>query len=187
MQLFTNYKSQITNRTCLFAACCLLLAAAPSPCAGDSRHEPLTQAQIDELRDVAQQPEKRLPLYVKFIRERADNLDQLFADPRFQADRMPHLHGLLQDIDTLVQELDDNIDSFARDHYDLRKPLKEVIAMDRDLGTRLRAIQQKSDTPDGRKYEFVLRNAVDSVDSSLENAQKVRQEQEEAFKNQKKK
>jgi hypothetical protein len=186
MHWLFNYKLRIANCKFLLVACCLLLPFCLLRAFPQTR-EPLTSVEIDELRDVAQQPDKRIPLYVKFLKARADMLDQLFNDPRFQADRISQIRDLLQDIDKLVQEMDDNIDTYAHDRADLRKALKGVISVDRDLQASLRAIQKKSETTEGKKYEFLLRNALESVDGSLENAQKLRDEQEEAFKNEKKK
>ncbi|MGA3213489.1 MAG: hypothetical protein ABSD20_19455 [Terriglobales bacterium] len=186
MYLPFNHKAPIADYKVLLPACALLLFCQCMAFAQKSR-EPLTDAEIDELREVAQQPEKRIPLYVKYLKARSDKLDRLFDDPRYQADRISQIRELLQDIDSLVQEMDDNLDTYARGREDLRKPLKDVISLDRNLQTSLHGIQKKSDTPEGKQYAFLLRNALESVDDSLANAQKLRQEQEEVFKNEKKK
>jgi hypothetical protein len=160
----------------------ILLAALPAW----GKRDPLNGAEVDQLRDVAQQPDKRLVLYAKFIQTRAESLQQLHSDPRFAADRDIHIHDLLEDIDTLVQELDDNIDVYERQNMDLRKPLKAVIAMDTDLQQRLRTMKQNS-TPEALKnFGFALDSAIDSVGASLDNARQVAQDQEEASKNKKK-
>jgi hypothetical protein len=146
------------------------------------RRDPLNTAEIAELREVAQQPDKRLPLYVKFIRERVESLQQLHSDPRFAPGREMRIHDLLEEVDSLLQELDDNINAYVRQEMDVRKPLKAVIEMDGELQRKLRAMKQHS-PPEGLKiYGLALDFATDSATESLDNAQRLAQAQEEAVK-----
>ncbi len=168
----------------------LLLVSLPA----SAKRDPLTADEVQQLRDTAQEPEKRLALYVKFIRARATSLEQTYADPRLAAGRGQQIHELLEDIDSLVQEMDDNIDQYAHQRYDIRKPLKQVIDMDGEVQAKLRAMKQAApslqQTANPSDYAFVLDNALDSVTSSLDNARQTSQEQEaaiEAAKKEKKK
>ncbi len=168
----------------------LLVAGARA----SARRDPLNANEVQQLRDSAQEPEKRLGLYVKFIRDRAAALEQMHSDPRFTEGRSGQIHDLLEDIDTLVQEMDDNIDQYAARRNDIRKPLKQVIELDSDLQLKLRAIKQGGATPQQtsslKDYVFALDNALDSVNASLDNARQVMQQQEadiQAAKQEKKK
>jgi hypothetical protein len=161
----------------------LLLAAIPAW----GRRDPLSNAEVEQLRDVAQQPEKRLPLYVQFVQSRMDTVGQLRDDPRFTADRTARIHDLLEDVDTLVQELDDNIDVYVQQNMDIRKPLRTVIDMNSALEQRLRAIKRNSKPEELTNFGFALDNAIASVVAIQEDARQVEQEQEEAVKNNKKK
>jgi hypothetical protein len=152
-----------------------------------ARRDPLAVPEVDQLREVAQEPEKRIPLYVKFIRVRATNLEQLSTDPRFTADRGSQIHDLIEDVDTLVQEMDDNIDVYVERHFDLRKPLKDVIELDNELQGKLRTMKQSANPEQVKTYGFALDNAIDSVNGSLDGARKLMQDQEVEFKNAKKK
>jgi len=50
------------------AICCVMLLLPMASAV--PRHDPLTPAEIDQLRDTAQEPDQRLKLYVKFARAR---------------------------------------------------------------------------------------------------------------------
>src|SRR5581483_1718763 len=75
--------------------------------------EPLNNREIDELRETAQEPEKRLQLMVQFARARLAAIEQLRGEPRFAADRGARVHDLLEDFTKLVDEMGDNIDDYA--------------------------------------------------------------------------
>jgi hypothetical protein len=168
------------RKTRLILALVLVSLCARPAAAG---RDPLNRAEIDQLRDAAPEPGKRLPLYVKFIKTRAATLEQLRSDPRFDAERVPQIHDLLEDIDTLLQEMDDNIDLYAERRADLRKPLKSVLEMDGALDLQLHTMKAAIDSRQTAAYGFALDNAIDSVSGSLDNARQLVQEQDETFKN----
>jgi hypothetical protein len=165
----------------------MLLFAGLAVVSAATGRDPLNNDEIDQLRDVAQEPDKRIPLYLKFIKARAASLEELRNDPRWEAARAARLHDLLEDIDTLFQEMDDNIGVYARQRLDLRKPLKAVVAVTGELEPKLRAMKDAGDTQTTRSYAFALDNALDSIKGSRENAEQILQEQEEAFKKAQKK
>ena len=163
---------------CLF----LLTFAASAP-----RHDPLTPAEIDQLRDTAQEPEQRLKLYIKFARARLASLEQVRSDPKV-TDRGQETHDRLQDFLDLYDELNDNVDTYADRKDDLRKALKPVIEADTEFQAKLRALKN-SDTAnkdEQNHYEFLLTNTIDTVDNSAQDHRQLLTEQEEAAKHKKK-
>ena len=155
--------------------------------------EPLNEKEIDELRETAQEPEKRLKLMVGYARARLATVEQMRGDPRFAAERGARVHDLLEDFTKLVDEIGDNIDDYADRKFDLRKPLKTVIEGDSEFQLKLRTLKEQgagagakagSETGD---YTFVLQNAIEAVNSSLDEARKLLAEQEVTFKEEKKK
>ena len=170
----------------------VLLFLAAMPLAGQlGGREPLNQKEIDELREVAQEPDKRLKLMVEFARARLATVDQLRGDPRFAADRGARVHDLLEDFTKLVDEIGDNIDDYAARKSDLRKALKLVIQGDTEFQLKLRTLKEQgpgagakpgTETED---YSFALQNAVESVNLSLDDSRKLLAEQEIAFKEEK--
>ncbi len=95
--------------------------------------DPLNQKEIDELREVAQEPDRRLKLMVEFARARLAAIDRLRGEPRLAAGRGNQVHDLLEDFTKLVDEMGDNIDDYLDRKYDLRKALKFVIEGDTEF------------------------------------------------------
>jgi len=156
------------------------------------RRDPLTAPETDELREVAQEPVKRLKLYVKYGQARMTAIEQLRSDPKLAEDRGRQIHDLLEDFTNIVDELDDNVDMYHERGSDLRKPLKEVIEADSDWQLRLRTLKEApaSDpnaAKEAREYYFVLESSIDSVNESADNARKILAEQNITFAEKKKK
>jgi hypothetical protein len=165
----------------------VLLACLPTTAPSQRRNDPLTQAEIDQLRDTAVEPELRMKLYVEFARARLVALEQMRSDPKVK-DRARQTHAILEDFRGVYDELNDNLDNFVGRRSDLRKALKWVIEGDTEFQAKLRAL--KDDARSGKEevaeYQFVLSNAIESVDSGAEDHHKLMAEEEEAWKHRKK-
>jgi regulator of replication initiation timing len=180
----------MTKRTLLALVALIALAAASY--AGKVRRDPLTDPETDGLREVAQEPLKRLKLYIKYAQARMTAIEQLRSDPKLAEDRGRQIHDLLEDFTNIVDELDDNVDMYHERGSDLRKPLKEVIEADSDWQLRLRTLKEApaSDAnaaKEAKDYYFVLESSIDSVNESADNARKVLAEQNITFAEKKKK
>ena len=173
-----------TNRIALaFCAFFLLL----SPMRAEQKRDPLTPPEIDQLRDTAMDPDLRLKLYVAFARARLVALEKARSDPK-TADRGLATHDGLQDFLDVYDELNDNIDTYVGRKSDLRKVLKTVIDGDTEFQAKLRALR---DDANARKeemehYEFLLTNALETLDNSVQDHRQLLSEQEEAAKQKKK-
>ena len=173
----------------VFRACACLGAFAVMVVGAGSaqRHrDPFTPAEIDEIRDASWEPEKRLALYVKFSRGRLAALEQVRNDPKAK-NRAQQTHDRLDDFLLIYDELNDNIDTYIDRRNDIRKPLKVIIDADTEFQAKLRALKDAADVPaaEAKQYEFVLTNALDTVDSSAEDHRKLLTEQQEAAKHKK--
>jgi len=151
------------------------------------RHDPLSDKEIDQLRDAAMDPNARLKLYTEFARSRLAAIEQMRVDPKTK-DRAQQTHDGLRDFLDVYDELDGNIDNFEKRDADLRKPLKFIIEADNEFQAKLRAIHDAADvTPDEfRQYEFELSDALDTLDTSVKDHRDLLAEQEEAAKHKKK-
>lgn len=164
---------------------CLLLFALPA--IAERHHDALNQLEIDQLRDTAQEPVERLKLYVEFARARLLALDKARNDPK-TTDRGQEAHDHLQDFLDVFDELNDNVDTFADRKEDLRKALKVVIEGDSEFQAKLRALKDGAGGPgESKSYDFLLSNAIETVDSSIEDHRQLLESQEEAAKQKKKK
>jgi hypothetical protein len=166
---------------------CCALALVLTVAWAERRRDPLTPVEIDQLRDTAQEPEMRLKLYVKFARARLAALEQVRSDPK-TADRGQAMRDRLQDFLDVYDELNDNVDTFADRNADIRKPLKVIIEADIEFQAKLRALKDsaQSGKDETKQYEFLLSNALETLDGSAEDHRKLLTEQEEAAKHKKK-
>lgn len=164
---------------------CLFLAL---PLCAQRRHDPLNPAEVDQLRDAMLEPDTRLKLYVKFTRDRMTALEQMRANPK-TTDRPRQTHDLLEDFLAVYDELNDNIDMYVGRKNDIRKPLKLIIEADTEFQSKLRALKDSANTDaaEAKQYEFILTNAIDTVDSSADEHRKAVAEVEEYVKRKKKK
>jgi hypothetical protein len=96
---------------------------------------------------------------------------------------------MLEDFLAVYDELDDNIDMYFGRKDDIRKPLKVIIEADTEFQSRLRALKNSANVnaSEATQYEFLLTDALDTVDSSAEDHRKTVAEVEEYMKRKKKK
>jgi predicted nucleic acid-binding Zn-ribbon protein len=175
-------------KVCAHHLVALLFAAVLCTPAFSQRHnDPLNPEEIDQLRDTAIEPEKRMKLFVAFARARLVALEQMRSDPK-TADRARQTHQLLQEFVTIYDELNDNLENFDDRKADLRKAIKTVIEGDTEFQAKLRALKDdpRASKDEAAEYQFILSNAIESVDSSAEDHRKVAAEQEEVWKHRKK-
>ncbi len=158
----------------------LLTLALPLAAQQPRGRDPLTPVEADKLRDTAMEPNHRLKLYVEFARVRITSIDQLLTDNKTK-DRSTQLHDLLQDFSTLSDEIDDNVDTYASEQWDIRKSLKLVIEGDAEFQLKLRKLADFTADPhnsaDADSYKFALQDAMESLNASADDARKTMQEQ----------
>lgn len=162
----------------------LLLLSLSVPAFAGNR-DPLTSKEVDELRDAAQNGDKRITLLVKFTKARMLALQQVLSDPKLE-DRPRQIHDLLDDFNFLNDELDDNLDMYSRHGDDFRKALKLAIEAYSDWQLKLRALKQNSSPADLKQYGFVLETAIESVNSGADTTRELLAEQEKAAREKKK-
>lgn len=141
------------------------------------RRDPLTDAETDQLREVAREPYKRMKLYIKFAEARLVAIDQVRSDPKLAQGRGQKIHDLLEDFTSILDEVNDNLDTFQGrplskdDRKDFKKGLKEIIEADGKFDLKLRALRSSTETDEAMKkdaadFQFVLQDAQDALKSS---------------------
>jgi hypothetical protein len=176
------------NSALLLRAVTAFLLLAALVASAQRRRDPLDSLEVDQLRDTMLDPEARLKLYVKFARDRMTKLEQMRADAK-AVDRPKQTHDLLEDFLSIYDELNDNIDMFEGRKDDIRKPLKTVIEADTEFQSKLRAVKDSAhaDGAETQQYEFLLTNAIDTVDASAKDHRQSVTEVEEYVKHKKQK
>ncbi|MGD0506201.1 MAG: hypothetical protein ABSA27_00270 [Terriglobales bacterium] len=164
-----------------------LVASTWSPLWAQPRRDPLNPLEIDQLRDAMLDPDTRLKLYVKFSRDRMTKLEQMRSDPK-ATERGRQTHDMLEDFLAVYDELNDNIEMYVGRKDDIRRPLKVVIEADIEFQAKLRALKDAANTnaAEAKQYEFLLTDALDTVDSSADDHRKTVAEVEEYMKKKKK-
>jgi hypothetical protein len=156
---------------CLLA----LLIPAVRPVSAQKR-DPMSDAEIDQMREAADYPNKRLELMVRFAKERIAMIGMLRSDPPGET-RPKQIHDYLEDFITLLDETDDNIDVYAQHRTDMRKGLKLVIEADSEWQLNLRQLKEQSPADELPQYAFVLANAIDTVADSAKSSRESLEEQ----------
>jgi hypothetical protein len=156
------------------ALCSILISLAAPLIAQKDKRQPLTEAQIELIREAGIEPSARIALYTKFLTEHADVIKSLTNRVQSQA-RSKHLDDELLDFTALLDELSDNLEQYADRKADLRpalKPLNEAVP--KWLGI-LRALAGEPAFDEARK------EAIESGQDLDDQAKRVLSEQTEYF------
>jgi len=175
------------KRSICLGVCIGMMLVIPILVWGQRHRDPFTQPEIDQIRDTSWEPQLRLGLYVKFARARLTDLEQARSDPKTK-DRAQVTHDRLDDFLLIYDELNDNIDTYVDRKDDIRKPLKVIIDADTEFQQKILALRDAAGVSPQEKsrYEFILSEALDTVDSSSDDHRKLMADQEEAWKHRKK-
>jgi len=176
----------------------LLLILLFTVVAAARRRDPLTDAETDQLREAALEPQKRLKLYIKFAEARLLAIDQIRSDPKFADGRGKKIHDLLEDFTAILDEINDNLDTYQGrplnkdDKKDFHKGLKEVIEASDKFDLKLRTLKSAIDTdPQVKKeaadFQFALVDAQEALKSSADMAREYMSEKDKPADSAKKK
>lgn len=163
----------------------LLLAVAASA----KKRDPLTEAEADQLREVALEPFKRLKLLIKFTDARLAGIEQLRADPKAADGRGARIHDLLQDFTALLDAINDNLDMYhgrplnKDDRKEFRKGIKAVVEAGDSFDLKLKTLKAAAQTdPQAQKeladFKFALQDAEEALQANSETAHEYLEEKE---------
>jgi hypothetical protein len=166
------------RRLLLFAlaAVCLMPAAHAF---GQRQKDPLTDQQVDQLRENGDNPLEKIKLYLGFIEERTTEMHRINAASRVQnpngLNQDTRLSSLYEEFTRISDELEDNLDSFAEQHADMRKVLKSVVEASEKWPAVL------NEPKPGSVDDFVRKTALAAGQSVHDDAKQMLEEQEKYF------
>jgi NADH dehydrogenase/NADH:ubiquinone oxidoreductase subunit G len=152
-----------------FVSACTALAPAQK-----EKREPLTEAQVEQIREAGIYPDDRINLYTKFVNEHAETIKGLTSRAKSNA-RAQRLDGELQDLTAVMDELGSNLDVYSERKADLRKALKNLNeAAPRWLGI-LRALAGEPG------FDVARKEAIESGEDLADQAKRLLSEQTDYF------
>ena len=149
------------------------LFAHPLPAQKD-KPEPLTEVQIEQIREAGVDPNQRVVLYTKFLNEHADTIKSL-SNRSKSPGGVKRLDDELQNLTALMDELGSNLDTYSDRHADIRKALKPLAeSSQRWLGI-LRALAGEPG------FDLARKEAIESDEDLADQAKRLLAEQTDYF------
>ena len=152
----------------------LLLATAPLVPAQKEQRQPLTEAQVDQVREAGIYPDDRIKLYTKFLDEHVDTIKGLTPRGHSSA-RTKRIDNDLQDLTALMDELGSNLDQYGERKADLRKSLKSLTEATPRWLTVLNTL------PSEPGFDLSRKEAIDSGKDLADQATQLLKEQTDYF------
>ena len=141
---------------------CLLLAAPLF-----AQRDFLNADEIDQIKE-AQDPAERLKLYAKFARQRVELVQNVFSKDK--AGRSLQMHDALEDYSKILDAIDDVTDDALLRKLEVKLGLEAVVAAEKQALPVLQKIQD-SHPKDLSRYDFALKQAIETTQDSLEASQ----------------
>ena len=124
----------------------------------------LTADEVDQIRD-AQEPNARLKLYILFARQRLALLEQFLSKEK--PGRSALIHDTIEDYTHIIEAIDTVADDALVHKAQLDVGMKEVATAEAEMLTKLQKIEDSA-PKDLARYEFALKNAIDTTSDSKE-------------------
>jgi peptidoglycan hydrolase CwlO-like protein len=162
------------RRLFLVLSAVLLLSPLTLQIWAQTQKDPLNEDEIDQVREFGDRPNDRVKLLTKFIEQRITAIKQLSTDKRVE-NRSAELRAKIEEFTRLVDELQDNLDTYDSQHADVRKALKELVPESDKWEPVLHQ------PPSDPNYEFARKTAVEAAQSIADQTKTLQKDQEKYF------
>jgi hypothetical protein len=135
-----------------------------SACGFAQERDFLTADEVDQIRD-AQEPNARLKLYILFARQRLALLEQFLSKEK--PGRSALIHDTIEDYTHIIEAIDTVADDALVHKAQLDVGMKEVATAEAEMLAKLQKIEDSA-PKDLARYEFALKNAIDTTSDSKE-------------------
>lgn len=151
-----------------------LLLLLTVPLVAQKNRDPLNDNEVDQIRELRNQPVARIKLYQKFIEDRIASIKEIGPNPKAE-DRKAALRAKLEEFTRLSDELQDNLDTFDEAHADIRKALKDLVPASAKWPD---VLNQAAADP---AYDFSRKTALEAAMSTSDQAKKLLESQQKYF------
>ncbi len=127
----------------------------------------LTTDEADQVR-LAQDPNDRLRLYLHFAKQRLNIAQSVLAKEK--PGRSILVHDALEDFNQIIDAIDTVADDALKRKLDIKEGMGAVTAQEKEMLAGLQKIQDSQPKDLGR-YEFVLKQAIDTTRDSMEGSE----------------
>ncbi|HEY2858625.1 MAG TPA: hypothetical protein VGJ21_09425 [Terracidiphilus sp.] len=138
------------------------------------QRQPLSDAQIEKIREAGIYPDERIKLYAQFLDERAATIKGLTNRAKSNA-RAQRIDGELQDFTALMDELGANLDQYSERQADLRNSLKKLNELTPKWLNILKAL------PGEPAFDEARKEAIESGEDLADQGKRLATEQETYF------
>jgi hypothetical protein len=138
------------------------------------KREPLTEAQVEQIREAGIDPMERVKIYTRILDEHAEALKALGKRSKSAA-RSHRMEEELEDFTALMDELGSNLDTYGDRKADLRKSLKPLADSTQKWLEMLRGLLPEP------AFELAIKEAIESGQDLADEASRLLKEQTDYF------
>jgi len=147
---------------------------APFAVAQKDHHDPLTEEQVEKIREAGIYPNERLKLYIEYVSGHVSTVKSLTNRGKSDA-RAMHLDNELQDVASLMDELGSNLDEYSDRHADIRLALKALAEDSQHWLITLKALAGED------RFDLSRKEAIEAGEDLADQSQRLLREQTEYF------
>jgi len=142
--------------------------------AQDSRHDPLSEAQVEKIREAGIDPNERIRLYTEFTNDHVSVVKSLLNRGKSNA-RAQKLDNELHNISSLMDELGSNLDEYSDRHADMRRALRTLADESKNWLVTLRALAGEP------PFDLSRKDAIEAGEDLADEAQRLLNEETAYF------
>jgi len=157
----------------------ILLAVLCTTSQAQTHRDPLNAREIDQMRESAQDPKKRIDLLIGFSRDRVLTIERLRTSNKAGLADAGKVADLLTDLAALIDEMDDNLVMYNGHSEDLRRPLRHVLDAEAEFQKKLATLNDNATPLQKHRFAAALEDASESIKSSTESARAMLADQVE--------